>query len=100
MADNETSSVTFAVTDIEPIRKGTLRAIATVELNFDGVPVISHGWKVDVRNYHAIVTPPSWVHPKSGKLCPVMVLPDELNAAITQAIFVAAGFSDALVAAA
>jgi hypothetical protein len=83
MTDAPTTTVTFTVSRLEPIRgAGRLVALVTVELELEGVVLVMQGVRV-VRHRDRITTQaPRFRHPLTGAWVPALLLPDELGQAI------------------
>jgi stage V sporulation protein G len=84
MADDSTT-VTFTVTGIERIHgAGRLVALATVEIELDGVILLVQGLRV-MRGRNIITTQaPQFRDPRTGAWTPAVVLPNELGRAIAR----------------
>jgi DNA-binding cell septation regulator SpoVG len=80
---DDAMTVTFTVTGLERVEgHGRLLALATVEIEFDGVTLGLHGVQV-IREGKGITTQaPRFRNPKTGIWAPAVILPDELGAAI------------------
>lgn len=84
MADDSTT-VTFTVTGVEQIRgAGRLIALATVEIELEGVVLTLQGVRV-LRGRKCITTEaPRFRDPRTGDWTPAVVLPNELGRAIAR----------------
>jgi hypothetical protein len=80
-----TATVTFVVTALERISgAGRLVALATVEIDLEGVVVLVQGVQV-IRHRGRIATQaPRFRNPKTGAWIPAVILPDELGVAIAE----------------
>lgn len=82
-----TSTVTFTVTDLEPIEgAGRLAALAAVELELDGVALTVQGVRVVRHNGGLAAEAPRYRNPRTGQWLPALILPDELASAIAREI--------------
>jgi hypothetical protein len=80
-------TVTFTVTGLERIEgHGRLLALATLEIEFDGVTLGVHGVQVIRRGRRLTTQAPRFRNPKTGVWAPAVILPDELGAAIAQEV--------------
>ena len=80
-------TVTLTVTGLERIEgHGRLLALATLEIEFDGVKLGLHGVQV-IREGECVTTQaPRFRNPKTGVWAPAVILPEELGAAIAQEV--------------
>jgi stage V sporulation protein G len=85
MSTDSTATVTFVVTTLQRIvGAGRLVALATVEIDLEGVMVLVQGMQV-IRQRNRISTQaPRFRNPQTGAWTPAVILPDELGAAIAQ----------------
>jgi stage V sporulation protein G len=85
MSADSTATVTFVVTGLERIcGAGRLVALATVEIDLEGVVLVVQGIQV-IRGRGRIATQaPRFRNPKTGAWTPAVILPDELGAAIAE----------------
>jgi hypothetical protein len=80
-------TVTFTVTGLERIEgHGRLLALATLEIEFDGVRLGLQGVQVIRRGKRITTQAPRFRNPKTGVWAPAVILPDELGAAIAQEV--------------
>jgi hypothetical protein len=80
-------TVTFTVTGLERIEgHGRLLALATLEIEFDGVTLDLQGVQVIRRGKRITTQAPRFRNPRTGVWAPAVVLPDELGAAIAQEV--------------
>jgi hypothetical protein len=80
-------TVTFTITGLERIEgHGRLLALATLEIEFDGVTLGVHGVQVIRRGKRIATQAPRFRNPKTGVWAPAVILPDELGAAIAQEV--------------
>jgi stage V sporulation protein G len=85
MSTDSTATVTFVVTAVEHIHgAGRLIALATVEIDLEGVVVLVQGIQVIRRRGRISTQAPRFRDPRSGAWLPAVVLPEELGAAIAQ----------------
>ncbi|MGH6896908.1 MAG: hypothetical protein ACREJ5_10225 [Geminicoccaceae bacterium] len=85
MTTDSTATVTFVVTGLERISgAGRLVALATVEIDLDGVVVLVQGMQVIRRRGRIATQAPRFRNPRSGAWMPAVILPDELGAAIAE----------------
>jgi len=77
--------VTFVVTDLERLNcAGRLVALATVEIDLEGVVVLVQGVQV-IRHRDRLATQaPRFRNPKTGAWIPAVILPNELGVAIAE----------------
>lgn len=87
MTDATTTTVTFTVTQLERVRgAGRLVALATVELELEGVVLVMQGVRV-VRHGDRITTQaPRFRNPLTGDWVPALLVPDELGQAIAREV--------------
>jgi stage V sporulation protein G len=85
MSEAATTIVSFTVLGIEPVRgAGRLIALASVEIELDGVILIMQGVRV-VRMGDGILTePPKFRDPRTGDWLPALIVPAELGEAIAR----------------
>jgi hypothetical protein len=82
-----TSTVTFTVTDVEPIEgAGRLAALAAIELELDGVALTVQGVRVVRHNGGLTAEAPRYRNPRTGQWLPALILPEELASAIAREI--------------
>ena len=83
MSSDSTATVTFVVTGLERIEgAGRLVALATVEIDLEGVVIVVQGMRV-VRERRRVTTQaPRFRNPRTGAWTPAVILPHELGAAI------------------
>ena len=80
-------TVTFTVTGLECVEgRGRLLALATLEIEFDGVTLGLNGVQVIRHGKRLTTQAPRFRNPKTGVWAPAVVLPEELGAAIAQEI--------------
>lgn len=79
--------VTFTVTALEHIEgHGRLLALATLEIDFDGVTLWLQGVQVVRQGKRITTQAPHFRDPKMGIWVPAVILPDELGAAIAREV--------------
>ncbi len=79
--------MTFTVTGLERIEgHGRLLALATVEIEFDGVSLGLQGVQVIRQGKRITTQAPRFRNPKTGVWAPAVILPDELGAAIAREV--------------
>ena len=79
--------VTFTVTALEHIEgHGRLLALATLEIDFDGVTLWLQGVQVVRQGKRITTQAPRFRDPKMGTWVPAVILPDELGAAIAREV--------------
>jgi hypothetical protein len=85
MTDAATTMVTFTVLEVLPVRgAGRLIALASVELELDGVILVMQGVRV-VRMGNGVLTePPKFRDPRTGGWIPALIVPAELGEAIAR----------------
>jgi hypothetical protein len=87
MSADSTATVTFVVTGLERIcGAGRLLALASVEIDLEGVVILVQGVQVIRHRGHVTTQAPRFRNPKTGAWTPAVVLPDELGAAIAQEV--------------
>jgi hypothetical protein len=80
-------TVTFTVTGLERVEgHGRLLALATLEIEFDGVTLGLQGVQVIRRGKRITTQAPRFRNPKTGVWAPAVILPDELGAAIAREV--------------
>ena len=85
MTTDSTATVTFVVTQLERISgAGRLEALATVEIDFEGVVILLQGVQVVRQRGRISAQAPRFRDPRSGRWLPAVVLPDELGRAIAE----------------
>jgi stage V sporulation protein G len=87
VSSDSTATVTFVVTDLERLNcAGRLVALATVEIDLEGVVVVVQGVRV-IRDRNRITTQaPRFRNPRTGVWTPAVILPHELGRAIADAL--------------
>ena len=85
MSTDSTATVTFVVTALERISgAGRLVALATVEIDLEGVVVVVQGVQL-IRHRGRISTQaPRFRNPRTGVWMPAVILPEELGVAIAE----------------
>jgi hypothetical protein len=85
MTEAATTIVSFTVLEVLPVRgAGRLIALASVELELDGVVLIMQGVRV-VRMGNGVLTePPKFRDPRTGDWIPALIVPAELGEAIAR----------------
>jgi stage V sporulation protein G len=85
VSTDSTATVTFVITGLERISgAGRLVALATVEIDLEGVVVLVQGVQV-IRHRGRIATQaPRFRNPKTGAWIPAVILPKELGVAIAE----------------
>jgi hypothetical protein len=85
VSTDSTATVTFVVTGLERVSgAGRLVALATVEIDLEGVVVLVQGVQV-IRHRGRIATQaPRYRNPRTGAWIPAVVLPHELGVAIAE----------------
>lgn len=85
MSQDSTATVTFVVTRVERLSgAGRLVALATVEIDLEGVVIVVQGVQV-IRHRGRITTQaPRFRNPRTGIWTPAVILPDELGCAIAR----------------
>jgi hypothetical protein len=84
---DDAMTVTFTVTGLERVEgHGRLLALATLEIEFDGVTLRLQGVQVIRRGKRITTQAPRFRNPKTGVWAPAVILPDELGAAIAQEV--------------
>jgi hypothetical protein len=79
--------VTFTVTALEHIEgHGRLLALATLEIDFEGVTLWLQGVQVVRQGKRVTTQAPHFRDPKNGVWVPAVILPDELGAAIAREV--------------
>ena len=79
--------VTFTVTALEHIEgHGRLLALATLEIDFDGVTMWLQGVQVVRQGKRITTQAPHFRDPKMGIWVPAVILPAELGAAIAREV--------------
>jgi hypothetical protein len=87
VASEGAMTVTFTVTGLECVEgHGRLLALATLEIEFDGVTLGLNGVQVIRHGKRLTTQAPRFRNPKTGVWAPAVVLPEELGAAIAQEI--------------
>jgi stage V sporulation protein G len=83
VSTDSTATVTFVITGLERINgAGRLVALATVEIDLEGVVLVIQGVQV-IRDRRRITTQaPRFRDPRTGAWVPAVILPHELGAAI------------------
>lgn len=83
MNADSTATVTFVVTGLERLSgAGRLVALATVEIDLEGVVIVVQGVQV-IRHRGRITTQaPRFRNPRTGVWMPAVILPHELGSAI------------------
>lgn len=85
MGTDSTATVSFVVTGLERIRgAGRLVALATVEIDLEGVVVLVQGIQVIQGRGRIATRAPCFRNPKTGAWLPAVILPDELSTAIAE----------------
>lgn len=85
MSADSTATVTFVVTALERIcGAGRLVALASVEIDLEGVVVLVQGVQVIRHRGHITTQAPRFRNPKTGTWMPAVVLPQELGVAIAE----------------
>ena len=83
MSADSTATVTFVVTGLERIfGAGRLVALASVEIDLEGVVILVQGVQVIRQRGHITTQAPRFRNPKTGAWTPAVILPDELGMAI------------------
>lgn len=87
MSQGSTATVTFVITRLERLSgSGRLVALATVEIDLEGVVVVVQGVQV-IRHRGRITTQaPRFRNPRTGIWTPAVILPEELGWAIAEEI--------------
>ncbi len=85
VSHDSTATVTFIVTRVERLSgTGRLVALATVEIDLEGVVIVVQGVQV-IRHRGRITTQaPRFRNPRTGIWSPAVILPDELGSAIAR----------------
>jgi hypothetical protein len=84
---DDAMTVTFTVTGLERVEgHGRLLALATLEIEFDGVTLGLQGVQVIRRGKRITTQAPRFRNPKTGVWAPAVILPDELGAAIAREV--------------
>ena len=85
MSSDSTATVTFVVTGLQRIvGAGRLVALATVEIDLEGVMVLVQGVQVIRQRGRISTQAPRFRNPQSGAWMPAVILPDELGGAIAR----------------
>lgn len=85
--DASTSTVTFTVTDVDRVEgAGRLIALASIELELDGVALVVQGIRVVRHNNRISTEAPRFRDPRTGQWVPALILPDELGRAIAREV--------------
>jgi stage V sporulation protein G len=85
MSTASTATVTFVVTGLQRVvGAGRLVALATVEIDLEGVVVLVQGVQVIRKRGRISSHAPCFRNPQTGAWIPAVILPDELGAAIEQ----------------
>jgi stage V sporulation protein G len=85
MSSDSTATVTFVVTGLQRIvGAGRLVALATVEIDLEGVVVLVQGVQVIRQRGRISTQAPRFRNPQSGAWMPAVILPDELGGAIAR----------------
>jgi hypothetical protein len=85
MSTDSTATVTLVVTGLQRIAgAGRLVALATVEIDLEGVVVLVQGMQVIRQRGRISTQAPCFRNPQTGVWMPAVNLPDELGAAIAQ----------------
>ena len=83
MSDADRTTVTFTVTQLEPVRSaGRLAALAAVEIEVDGVALQLQGVRVIRQRDRVTTEAPKFRDPRTGQWTPALILPHELGQAI------------------
>jgi hypothetical protein len=83
MSTDSTATVTFVVTGLQRIvGAGRLVALATVEIDLEGVVVLVQGMQVIRQRGRISTQAPCFRNPQTGAWMPAVILPDELGTAI------------------
>jgi stage V sporulation protein G len=83
MSSDSTATVTFVVTGLQRMAgAGRLLALATVEIDLEGVVVLVQGMQVIRHRGRLSTQAPCFRNPQTGAWMPAVILPDELGAAI------------------
>jgi stage V sporulation protein G len=83
MSTDSTATVTFVVTGLQRVvGAGRLVALATVEIDLEGVVVLVQGVQVIRKRGRISSQAPRFRNPQTGAWMPAVILPDELGAAI------------------
>jgi hypothetical protein len=84
---DDVMTVTFTVTGLERVEgHGRLLALATLEIEFDGVKLGLQGVQVIRQGKRITTQAPRFRNPKTGVWAPAVILPDELGAAIAREV--------------
>jgi hypothetical protein len=75
----ETAPVLVVVQSIELVSMGAVMALATVDLEIDGVNLRIEGVRVTRRGGLLACEPPHFRDPRSGQWRPALLLPKELS---------------------
>jgi stage V sporulation protein G len=85
MSTASTATVTFVVTGLQRVvGAGRLVALASVEIDLEGVVVLVQGVQVIRKRGRISSQAPRFRNPQTGAWMPAVILPDELGAAIEQ----------------
>jgi stage V sporulation protein G len=85
----DTASVTVSAIGITEVKNaGKLRALADVEVVFDGIEMIIQGVKIQADGKSTEVSLPTYRAP-DGSWRPAIILPDEIKAAISDTVIAA-----------
>ena len=87
MSDADHTTVTFTVTQLEPVRgAGRLAALAAVAIEVDGVALQLQGVRVIRQRDRVTTEAPKFRDPNTGQWTPALILPPELGQAIAHEI--------------
>jgi stage V sporulation protein G len=87
MSTDSTATVTFVVTGLQRVvGAGRLVALATVEIDLEGVVVQVQGLQVIRQRGRISTQAPRFRNPQTGAWMPAVILPDELGVAIAQEV--------------
>jgi hypothetical protein len=85
VSTDSTATVTFVITGLERVSgAGRLVALATVEIDLEGVVVLVQGVQVIRRRGRIAMQAPRFRNPKTGAWIPAVILPNELGEAIAE----------------
>jgi stage V sporulation protein G len=87
MSTDSTATVTFVITGLQRIGgAGRLVALATVEIDLEGVVFQVQGLQVIRQRGRISTQAPRFRNPQTGAWMPAVILPDELGVAIAQEV--------------